>query len=185
MFGIESFLKSISNSVESLVNLSIQNARIWLVRRYVLVLGLLSFTPLAYVSYIAYEDEKKLKNTLKFGNRPSVDIEKSVFIDRPTLSKELKAMLSPKPHGKCLYYVISGEHGTGKTSMIKKVCNEIGSGVIYVDVPDDVNDFEKAFASATGFDFRENTGIQKYIHGLVYKNNIAEKKGSFTPLCWC
>jgi hypothetical protein len=66
-----------------------------------------------------------------------------------------------------IYWVISGEHGTGKPTTVHKVCNEIGKGIIYVDVPEDVSEFGKAFAQAIGVYYH-----QQYIGPLSYTHKI-------------
>ena len=87
-------------------------------------------------------------------------------------------MLSPKVDEEgSSYYVISGEHGTGKTTMIKKVAQEIGGGVIYVNVPGKVEKFDEAFATETGCSFRSNSGLNDFIHGMIYKDGSETKKG--------
>lgn len=59
--------------------------------------------------------------------------------------------------------MICGEFGTGKSSLIKMVSKEIGSGIIYVDVPPYINDFGKVFGRALNFTFEENITLTKQL----------------------
>ncbi|KAI3655280.1 hypothetical protein MP638_006861, partial [Amoeboaphelidium occidentale] len=149
----------------------------WLGAKLILGIGGLFGSQYAYVSYIAYSDDQKLKRTLESGSRPAISVKDTQFVDRPSLVKDLTRMLSPKVDEEgSSYYVISGEPGTGKTTMIKKVAQEIGGGVIYVNVPEKVEKFDEAFASETGYSFRSNSGIYDFIHGMIYKDDSESRK---------
>ncbi|GBC08934.1 hypothetical protein RclHR1_00850015 [Rhizophagus clarus] len=79
-------------------------------------------------------------------------------------------MLQP-PNDYSSYHIICREFGTGKSSLIKKVSKEIGSGIIYVDVPPYIKDFGKAFGRALNFRFEENITFSKQ---LIRKIGCAE-----------
>ncbi|RUP46594.1 hypothetical protein BC936DRAFT_146753 [Jimgerdemannia flammicorona] len=49
-----------------------------------------------------------------------------------------------------------GEHGTGKTTLVKMAANEVGRGVIYVSVPPKVEKLGDVFATAIGWPFEEH-----------------------------
>jgi tRNA A37 threonylcarbamoyladenosine biosynthesis protein TsaE len=74
---------------------------------------------------------------------------------------------------------MSGEHGAGKTTMVKKASQQIGGCVIYVNVPKDIKEFDQAFASATGYNFRSYSGLFDIIHGMIYKNGSELRKGTY------
>jgi hypothetical protein len=59
--------------------------------------------------------------------------------------------------------VICGEFGTGKTQLIRKVSQEVGHGIIYVDVPFDVKNFGIAFGEALNFAFEKNIPLTKQL----------------------
>lgn len=145
-----------------------QKGRMWLGAKLILGIGGLFGSQYAYVSYITYSDDQKLKRTLEYGSRPAISVKDTQFVDRPSLVKDLTRMLSPKVDEEgSSYYVISGEHGTGKTTTVKRVAQKIGGGVIYVNVPEKVEKFDEAFASETGYSFRSNSGIYDFIHILM------------------
>jgi Cdc6-like AAA superfamily ATPase len=88
------------------------------------------------------------------------------YVTRTDLESSLKKILTAGKVNN--YWVVSGEHGTGKTTTIQKVCNEIGKGIIYVDVPEAAAKFRKAFAQAVGVNYhQQDDGIFSYIHKLV------------------
>src|SRR6266516_3438113 len=60
------------------------------------------------------------------------------LIPRTKLLNTIKALITPRSRIQTKYYpVIIGEHGTGKTSLIKLVMSsmEESKGVVYVDCP--------------------------------------------------
>jgi ABC-type molybdenum transport system ATPase subunit/photorepair protein PhrA len=90
------------------------------------------------------------------------------YVIRPDIEASLKKILNNPSTKVSNYWVISGEHGTGKTTTVQKVCHEIGKGIIYVDVPKDVDDFKDALAKAIGLTYRHHSGLWSFIHQSVY-----------------
>jgi Holliday junction resolvasome RuvABC ATP-dependent DNA helicase subunit len=88
------------------------------------------------------------------------------YVPRNDVEASLKKILTADEVSN--YWVISGEHGTGKTTTVQKVCHEIGKGIIYVDVPKDVDDFKDALAKAIGLTYRHHSGLWSFIHQSVY-----------------
>lgn len=41
--------------------------------------------------------------------------------------------------------------------MVKKAAKEVGKGIIYVSIPDNLQDFSEAFAKGIGWKFEEQT----------------------------
>ncbi|CAB4407669.1 unnamed protein product [Rhizophagus irregularis] len=58
---------------------------------------------------------------------------------------------------------VCGEHGTGKTTLVRIASKEVGSGVIYIDVPSNVKDFGEAFGKAINFAFEERVSFTKQL----------------------
>jgi len=109
-----------------------------------------------YVTIVGYQDARALENCLDMGSgsSPVLGIQKTL-IDRPDLQNDLQRILTPrKPSEASNYYLITGEHGTGKTTAIKQACRNVGSGVIYMEVPEYIANFALVFANATGFESR-------------------------------
>lgn len=62
--------------------------------------------------------------------------------------------------------MICGEHGTGKTTLIRSAAREVGQGVIYVEIPadaKDIEDFGIAFGKSLNFAFDERIPFMKQL----------------------
>ena len=121
---------------------------------------------LIYVVGLAQADENKIK--AKFTNPITVTQKVKDYVQRKEVESDLKQILTPDEDVKG-FFVISGEHGTGKTTIVQKVCEEIGHGIIYVDVPEEVEEFSYAFSQAIGINYhQENNGFFSYIYQKVF-----------------
>jgi len=79
-------------------------------------------------------------------------------MERPELESELKLIIQPIEGSiKKNYFLITGEHGTGKTTIVQKVCREAGSGVIYVSAPNTPGNIIKELALAIDYRFNNIT----------------------------
>lgn len=122
------------------------------------------FTTLVYFNWVATSDDSKIKK--RFNNPITVTEKLKHYVPRSDVESSLKMILTADEVNN--YWVVSGEHGTGKTTTVQKVCNEIGKGIIYVDVPKNVKDFKDALANAIGLNHRKHGGILAFIHEAVY-----------------
>jgi HrpA-like RNA helicase len=122
------------------------------------------FTTLAYVQWVANSDENKIKE--RFNNPITITETLKYYVPRTDVESSLKEILTADEVNN--YWVVSGEHGTGKTTTVQKVCNEIGKGIIYVAVPREVEDFKDALANAIGLKHRKQGGFWAFIHETVY-----------------
>ena len=108
----------------------------------------------AYVKWVARSNANKIKE--RFNNPITITEDFDDYVPRTDVESSLKKILTP---GKVnSYWVVSGEHDTGKTTTVQKVCNEIGKGIIYVDVPTNVEYFKDALANAIGLNHRRHGG---------------------------
>ncbi|CAG8538124.1 5112_t:CDS:2 [Paraglomus occultum] len=64
----------------------------------------------------------------------------------PELWKGLKQIFHP-PENHSSYHVVCGEHGAGKTTLTRLTARKFGQGVIYVDVPANLDEFGDEFDS--------------------------------------
>jgi HrpA-like RNA helicase len=113
------------------------------------------FITLAYVKWVS-SDENKIKE--RFNNPITITVDLKHYVPRTDVESSLKKILTAEEVDS--YWVVSGEYGTGKTATVQKVCNEIGKGIIYVDVPGDVEDFKEALANAIGLNHRTHGMIE-------------------------
>ncbi|KAJ3066679.1 hypothetical protein HDU98_010050, partial [Podochytrium sp. JEL0797] len=132
----------------------------------VLVLGSVSLSA-AYVVAAHEMDEKRLRDTLVKGSCPPITLDDAEFVHRPSVEYDFERMVTPREKP-ASYFVVVGEHGTGKSTLMKAACSKVGGGVIYVDVPENVCDFGDAFAHAIGFKFHTSNTFSEYIHRMVY-----------------
>ncbi|GBC44725.2 P-loop containing nucleoside triphosphate hydrolase protein [Rhizophagus irregularis DAOM 181602=DAOM 197198] len=103
---------------------------------------------------------------MEIGTRPEMDIPDSKFISRPEIAKYFEKIFQPG-EDQSNYHIIYGNKGNGKTTLAKKMANEVGQGVIYVDTPYNIENFEKSFGSIHDFTFKEDSSflfqlIQKF-----------------------
>ncbi|RHZ87448.1 hypothetical protein Glove_34g20 [Diversispora epigaea] len=147
-----------------------------------ILLALLGFFCTGDLFYACYRDKynnKLLIKTLEKGTQPKTTISDDKFFPRRTVVKQLKKLFRPdKDHS--FYHVVCGEHGTGKTTLVKIASRKVGSGVIYVDVPSRVEDFGVAFGKALNFAFEERISFSKQLIRKL-SNTI---NGSDGPMWW-
>ncbi|CAB5371280.1 unnamed protein product [Rhizophagus irregularis] len=117
-------------------------------------------------SYINRTNKRKINERIEIGTRPEMDIPDSKFIFRPEIAKYFEKIFQPD-EDQSNYHIIYGNKGNGKTTLAKKMANEVGQGVIYVDTPYNIENFEKSFGSIHDFTFKEDSSflfqlIQKF-----------------------
>jgi predicted NACHT family NTPase len=126
-----------------------------------------------YVIFSHELDEKRLRDTLIRGTCPELSIKPSSFVHCPSVERDFVGMVTPQ-EDPLSYFVVVGEHGTGKSTIMKAACSNVGAGVIYVDVPENVRKFGlvDAFAHAIGFKFHTSNNFSEYIHRLVHLQHV-------------
>ncbi len=77
------------------------------------------------------------------------------YVSRKDVELSLRKILTPKKTD--FYWVISGDEGAGKTTTVQKVCNDIGKGIIYVNIRENVEDFNTSFAQAMGVTYHQQS----------------------------
>jgi len=55
------------------------------------------------------------------------------------------------------FNLVTGEHGTGKSTIVKYCCKEVGSGVLYILVPSNPNLFSDQLTKLINYDFQHVT----------------------------
>ncbi|GES74430.1 P-loop containing nucleoside triphosphate hydrolase protein [Rhizophagus clarus] len=95
-------------------------------------------------------NEYLLNKTVEEGTRPKIDISDDKLVSRPLVVERLKKILQPD-RDQSYYYLICGEHGTGKTTLARIASSEVGCGVIYVDIPANLDELGEAFGKAINF----------------------------------
>jgi hypothetical protein len=119
-----------------------------------------------------------LNNFVEKGTRPAVKIIDEEFVPRPLIVDRLKGILQPS-RNQSFYYLVCGEHGTGKTVLTKIASNEIGCGVIYINIPASFNELGEAFGEAINFAFGERISFTGQLMRKLKTN------GKFSSLLYC
>jgi hypothetical protein len=93
-------------------------------------------------------------------------------IPRKALITSLISLISPEPFSPesqpdISYHVISGSHGTGKTSAIVKAAQDVGKGVIYVDLPDDPLSHIGTLSRTLGIDLTDEISVWSQLPSLL------------------
>ncbi|PKY61119.1 hypothetical protein RhiirA4_485673 [Rhizophagus irregularis] len=96
------------------------------------------------------------------GTKPEIGILDDEIFPRPIVVNLLKNIFQPDKN-QSFYHSVCGEHGTGKTTLVRIASKEVGSGVIYIDVPSNVKDFGEAFGKAINFAFEERVSFTKQL----------------------
>ncbi len=110
------------------------------------VTGFFLSTELLYAEYRRRKREWDLFNTIKTGSKITLSNPDEI-IPRQNVVDKIKKILSPPPYH-AFYHFIGGETGVGKSTAISKAINEVSHGVIYIDMPAEVEKFGDDFAKA-------------------------------------
>lgn len=109
-----------------------------------------------FIWWTCHSNERNVNKAIEFGTRPK--LLEGEFILRPELENRLKKIFQLSKNFSS-YHVICEEHGTGKTTLARKVVNDIGQGVIYIDFPKNFNDLGKEFGKALNITFKDDTSF--------------------------
>ncbi|CAB4468282.1 unnamed protein product [Rhizophagus irregularis] len=105
---------------------------------------------LADIFYTLYQDKFDkyyFSKVIEKGTQPEVNISSLQYISQPEIVEHFKRIFKPYKN-QSLYHVICGERGTGKTTLIKAALKEDGQGVIYINIPTNLNKLDETFNKA-------------------------------------
>ncbi|KAG0633806.1 P-loop containing nucleoside triphosphate hydrolase protein [Tuber brumale] len=101
-----------------------------------------------YMQYSNLVREKRLHSALAMGAVPDVESTEEL-VERPGATRAIEYILKPQ-RNYAYYDMIVGNHGTGKTTMVRHVAHQL-DGILYVDIsPKGVSEktFAEGFAKA-------------------------------------
>ncbi|RHZ70686.1 hypothetical protein Glove_268g16 [Diversispora epigaea] len=145
-------------------------------------LGLFIPIDLVYAWYRNSCNELLLNETMEKGTRPKTEVPTDEFVPRSLVVNNLKKIFTPNKH-QSFYHIICGEYGTGKTTLAEIAAREAGQGVIYVNIPTDIDqgsrkkksdvleDFGVAFGEALNFKFEEYISFTAQFMKKMLGNN--------------
>ncbi|CAG8609634.1 8902_t:CDS:2, partial [Diversispora eburnea] len=113
-------------------------------------------------------NSKLLIKTIDKGNRPGTGVSNVKFFPRTEIVELLERILQPDEN-QSHYYLICGEHGTGKTTVVRTASSIVDHGVVYVDIPARNENLGVAFRQALNFAFEER---------ISFTNQLIRKLGS-------
>ncbi|RIA99368.1 hypothetical protein C1645_730976 [Glomus cerebriforme] len=105
-------------------------------------------------------NERLLNDIVERGTRSEIDVSDNEIVSRSLFVNRLKKIFQPS-RNQSFYHVISGEHGTGKSTLIKIASNEVGCGVIYIDLPSNLSELGEAFGKAINCAFEKRISITR------------------------
>ncbi|RIA81229.1 P-loop containing nucleoside triphosphate hydrolase protein [Glomus cerebriforme] len=136
-----------------------------------------------YSWYVNWCNKRLLKKAIEKGTRPETDVPDDELVLRPEVSERLMKILQPHKN-QSFYHMVCGEHGTGKTTLIRMASREVGQvkgknnkviqdggmGVIYVDIPanPNLNKLGDAFEKALNFTFEEHISYTKHLLRKIF-----------------
>jgi Cdc6-like AAA superfamily ATPase len=126
------------------------------------ILGFFCTGDLIFSFFQNRSNKSYLIETLEKGTQPKIDVLDDELFPRPIVVNLLKNIFQPG-RKQSYYHTICGEHGIGKTTLVRIAAREVGCGVIYVDVPSVVKDFGEAFGKAISFAFEERVSFTKQL----------------------
>lgn len=135
----------------------------------VAAIGGLVSVDLLYANYVERGREASINSAFAKGSAPPPD-ETSVV--RKEELDNIKLLLTPTKSSK-VYHLITGENGTGKTTLVLEACRDIGTGCVYVDVPDKVSGFGVALGAVIHFEFNEHISFTKALQHKIFGTEMA------------
>jgi hypothetical protein len=142
------------------------------------------------VSYMWWNNRAVISDSALFafesGGRPGwdedFDMDAAASIKRPDVENKLKELFYPTPEGdlSASYVLIMGEHGTGKSTAVRRVVRDRKgiNGAVYVNVPSRVPLFGGLVAEAVGV-----RGVTVDVEaGIVRRMNMETREVRDVPL---
>ena len=103
---------------------------------------------------------------------------KATLLERSDVRSQLRQLLQPKTPTR-FFHIISGPPGSGKTTIVRQACEEMGGGVGYINVNPcfgaGLPDFGRDLGEAFNFRLEEHVTIFNVVTQLAVGSKLAEK----------
>lgn len=103
--------------------------------------------------YAWHIERKRIPTVLRRFEKGSSSLDLGLdepYFPRPQEEAILRTITSPIRGG--FFNLVVGEHGTGKTTVVRYTCQQTGGGVIYTRVPELLPEFAHNLADAVNYD---------------------------------
>ncbi|RUS13807.1 hypothetical protein BC937DRAFT_94747 [Endogone sp. FLAS-F59071] len=133
------------------------------------------------------EKEKEIENeeaVLKAIEQETYPKSDDNLIARKAIIDKVEKLFS-KPYD---YHLIVGEHGTGKTTVIRQAADKVGKGIVYIQGYDELTDFSNAFANVLGWNYditvKKNLGPRDKLYRTMdaFRRLAARYKGKMMTI---
>ncbi|CAF0805144.1 unnamed protein product [Adineta steineri] len=132
-------------------------------------IAILIVAGIGYVICEQIKNDYEIKHTFRNGSCPNFKFKEEQLLERKSLLDTLTSIVTPVADKLVSsYYIVLGEHGVGKSTLIRQAARNVGRGVIYVDVPSNVDKFGFAFARAIRFNFKEHIRLSTWIESKMF-----------------
>ncbi|EGG21986.1 hypothetical protein DFA_01872 [Cavenderia fasciculata] len=121
-------------------------------------------SPVSFVLAQGWSRSRAVLNSFEFGSFPTVT--SKTYIKRDSILQKIISKLMPHPTS-CLYHLIVGEHGTGKSTLLIQACHKVRKGVVYVSVPENVGAFGREIGKAFNFKYDEHVSLKAYFNSIL------------------
>ncbi|CAG8577861.1 3189_t:CDS:2, partial [Funneliformis caledonium] len=173
--GIRNVKKNIKEGVET--DLSAWKILKWIGAGLFTSAGLVIFD-LSFAKWYNRQNESVLLHAFEHGSCPKPDVMQEQLIYREVVIKKLRRILEPIPDHSS-YHVVVGNHGTGKTTVVRQCARDVGKGVIYVDVPPVLDNFVDNLAKAIGYSFKEYVSFTESFKRRILGNSESAEQPRF------
>ena len=138
------------------------------------VAAAIGYTVIASCAYLS--NVCRIPWTVQLIESSSTQTAMQMAIPRASVVETITNAISPE-EGRFGYGIIGGSHGVGKTSTVLCAAKDLGSGVLYFEVPAAVEDrFAQHLGDTIRFQYDEKTAI---VDRLLHFFNIATLSGQF------
>jgi len=142
-------------------------------RTIVLAIGGLLSSSILYAWYI---DKRRIPRVVKQFEHGSKDLEvmntNKTYFSRPLEEERVSKIIQPYEGGS--FNLVTGEHGTGKTTLVRYVSKITGKGVVYFRVPENTTTLGRKLGGTVSYDW-EDVSWWKQIREKFFSPKVQSK----------
>eukprot|EP01128_Nolandella_sp_AFSM9_P005978 TRINITY_DN299_c0_g1_i1.p1 TRINITY_DN299_c0_g1~~TRINITY_DN299_c0_g1_i1.p1 ORF type:complete len:443 (+),score=106.59 TRINITY_DN299_c0_g1_i1:32-1330(+) len=137
--------------------------------------------------YVWHIERKRIPTVLRSFEKGSTSLGlalKEPYFPRPQEEAILRTITSPHRGG--FFNLVVGEHGTGKTTVVRRACQQTGAGVVYTRVPELLPEFAHNLAEAVNYDLDVHISFWNQIRSRFFaspKKQPTSQLGEVGTVC--